>query len=155
MEKGNSFETFSGVIRVAPSTLYSWLEIYEDFLEAAQIGQSLSLLFWENLGLRGVQGQVEGFRDSTFAIYMRNRFKWDKHYSPLIPGAIGQEKTRKIDEGELRDDAQRLVEAIREGESPLDDILPPEPIGVQSPTHDEREANPLVEIPLASGDSKR
>lgn len=58
MAGGLSFESFAGVIGVSKKTLYNWLDTKEnvDFLHAKERGTELCRLWWERLGIQGVQG---------------------------------------------------------------------------------------------------
>lgn len=58
MAGGFSFESFAGVIGVSKQTLYNWLDTkeYGDFVDAKSRGEELCRLWWERLGIQGVQG---------------------------------------------------------------------------------------------------
>ena len=56
MEQGLSFESFAGVVRCTKSTLYRWLNHNSDFSDAKHRGVQLCRLWWERLGIQGVQG---------------------------------------------------------------------------------------------------
>lgn len=56
MAAGYSFESFAALLDVAKQTLYNWTKDYEDFLDAKERGTEKSRLWWERLGIQGVQG---------------------------------------------------------------------------------------------------
>lgn len=56
MEGGLSFESFAGVVHCSTSTLQRWLEANPDFRSAKHLGVQRCRLWWERLGIQGVQG---------------------------------------------------------------------------------------------------
>lgn len=80
MRKGGSFKTFAGAIEVPYSTVKSWLKQHEEFKDARDIGEALSELFWDKLGMAGIMGKVKGFKEKTYLQFMQERFNWsEKH----------------------------------------------------------------------------
>ena len=78
LSKGYSKEAVAGQIGVSKQCLYEWVQEYEDFGDAVARGEAASCLFWEDLGLRGVQGQVKGFNATSWMFNMKNRFNWSE-----------------------------------------------------------------------------
>lgn len=93
MRQGFSFESFGGDLGVHKDTLFDWCNKHEDFMEAKRIGQTLSLKFWEELGMKGMmglpieiqlkdkQGNIKTITGKTFnpTIYnftMKNKHRW-------------------------------------------------------------------------------
>jgi hypothetical protein len=85
MEKGYSFESFAGTIRICKSTLYNWEKVNKDFAQAKAVGIDLSRLFWETQSIEGLYSEVEfnekGLKisekkiNATVLIFnMKNRF---------------------------------------------------------------------------------
>lgn len=72
--EGYSFESFAGIVGVSRATIYNWLEKYESFVEAKQVGESLSLLFWERVGIEGMFQSSRDFNSKLYMINFRNRF---------------------------------------------------------------------------------
>ena len=93
MKQGLSFESFGGVVHVAKQTLYSWLKAHPEFKEAKEIGDSMSLFFWEKLGLAATLGQVEHFNTGSWLFNVRNRFGWKTLYQA---DRVTKEKQVKI-----------------------------------------------------------
>jgi len=56
MAEGLSFEAFAGHIGVTRRTLYNWLEQYESFQEARELGLAKCRDWWERLGLKIAEG---------------------------------------------------------------------------------------------------
>lgn len=56
MAQGFSFESFAGVVGVSKQTLYNWAEAHAEFLDAKERGTEQCRLWWEDLGIEGVQG---------------------------------------------------------------------------------------------------
>lgn len=56
MGEGLSFESFAGVVNVSKQTLYNWAEAHAEFLDAKERGVEKCRLWWERLGIQGVQG---------------------------------------------------------------------------------------------------
>lgn len=47
MSKGQSFNSFAGVIKVTIPTIKRWEELHEEFATARELGEALSLTYWE------------------------------------------------------------------------------------------------------------
>ena len=76
MEKGFSFNSFAGIIRVNTDTLAEWRNKHKSFSDAQKLGRALSSLFWEKMGMAGAAGRVPGFNAATWIFNMKNRFGW-------------------------------------------------------------------------------
>ena len=87
-KKGYSLKSFGATIGVHPATVFRWLSdkddegkpLYPEFIEAREIANSYGLLFYENIGLRGVRGfkadDMPGFNVTAWIFIMKNRFNW-------------------------------------------------------------------------------
>lgn len=58
MKEGGSFPAFAGVVGVSIQTVYDWTENNAEFLEAKKRGEAANLLFFENIALGGITGQM-------------------------------------------------------------------------------------------------
>jgi hypothetical protein len=76
MTKGLSFESFAAECGVHFDTLYEWVKKNPEFSEAKKIGTSLSLKFWEKIGMDGVKGDLKNFNVAGWIFNMKNRFRW-------------------------------------------------------------------------------
>ncbi len=76
MASGLSMESFAGTLRVSRDSLYEWRKKHPRFSDSIKIGQDLSLLFWEKLGLAGSTGRIKGFNPATYIFTMKNKHRW-------------------------------------------------------------------------------
>ena len=76
MEGGLSIEAFAGVVSVARSTLYEWVNTYPEFKAAKEQGYCKSLLFWEKMGRSGAAGKIINFNAASYIFNKKNRFGW-------------------------------------------------------------------------------
>lgn len=85
-KEGLSFESFGGVIGVSKQTLYDWEKANPEFLDAKNVGEAASRLYWEKVGRDGLHAEtikdgdgmtVNRSINATIWIFnMKNRFKW-------------------------------------------------------------------------------
>ncbi len=100
MAQGYSKEAVAGALRICKDTFYRWQKRHPAFGEAVRDGETLSLMWWENLGHQAMRGEVPGFNSAVWIFSMKNLHGWrDK-----------QELTGK-------DDAPLQVNIIRHGRS--------------------------------------
>jgi transposase-like protein len=81
MKQGYSFESYAGVVGVARSTLYNWLEQYPAFAEAKEIGESYSLYHYEKILMQSMHNDDEGrngFNMTSLIFNMCNRHGWNR-----------------------------------------------------------------------------
>lgn len=78
MAKGFSFEAFAGKIQTHKDTLYEWCKVHKDFSDAKSLGLSRALVFWEEIGIRGLWNEEGGPKLNTanYIFQLKNRFKW-------------------------------------------------------------------------------
>lgn len=101
LSKGYSKEALAGNLGVSKQCLYEWVQTYDDFGDAVERGVSASQFFWEDLGMRGTQGQVKGFNATAWMFNMKNRFGWaEKTDSAISHGLITFVETSYIDTAE-------------------------------------------------------
>lgn len=152
MGRGNHFESFAGVVEVATSTIYQWTYDYPEFSEAAHIGRAKCLLFWDNLGVRAAQGQVEGFPQAHYQLQMKNRFGWGGfEYQERLQAAGLLPKEREVTpevEVNLDDRARQLEGALRQRRERAKGVLSPDSLRPESDTKVERLANELGPVPV-------
>lgn len=91
MKAGLSYESFAGLIGVNKTTLYEWEKKHEAFSNAKKQGESLSLLWWEKIGIAAMLGQpvsapdgrtvsMKDFNATMWIFAMKNRHGWrDRH----------------------------------------------------------------------------
>ena len=76
MAKGFSKEATAAHLDISKETLYDWGKNIPEFSDAIRKGELKSLLFWENIGMDGMTGQIPGFGPSIWVFNMKNRHKW-------------------------------------------------------------------------------
>lgn len=88
MGSGYSFESFAGLIGVARSTIYEWVDSKPEFSDAKKSAFEASRLWWERQGIEGLHNTTD-YDDSgkpikskainaTLWIFnMKNRFRED------------------------------------------------------------------------------
>lgn len=59
MAQGFSFRSFGAVVECGRSTLYDWVNEYEDFKNAKKIGEEKALQYYENLLKRKQEGDKD------------------------------------------------------------------------------------------------
>jgi len=78
MAEGYSFESFGGIIEVSEDTLYEWAKVHEKFSDSKKIGTQKSMIWWEQMGRKGMINEIPFFNDRIWRLNMINRFrsKW-------------------------------------------------------------------------------
>ena len=115
LSDGLSLDACAGLIGVARSTIYEWLEAHPEFSDAVKAGQAKSVLFWERKLLR-VAEKGGGPGTATAVIFgLKNRAPqaWrDKvdHEHSTPPGAPLQ---HAVTHG-VTDDLAAVVRSVRE-----------------------------------------
>lgn len=75
MHAGFSYEAFAGSIGVCWDTLYEWEKVHPEFSEAKRYGIAKGMMTWEQIGMDGCTGKIQGFNASTWIFNMKNRFR--------------------------------------------------------------------------------
>lgn len=83
MEKGGTFESFAAKIRHSKQTLYNWLKVYPDFVDAKNIGEGLSLQFYLNLGNMIATGQLRRLK-SEKPLIIDGKVQYDANGNVLM-----------------------------------------------------------------------
>ncbi len=76
MEQGLSKEAAAAKLGISERSFYYWQEENEEFLQAVKEGERRSLLWWEEKGIEGMTGKIQGFNATTWIFNMKNRHKW-------------------------------------------------------------------------------
>jgi len=77
LSEGKSLAAVCVAIGVARSTLYEWRDKYPDFKKAIEMGLQHAQLRFEELGLKGMSGEIKNFAGSSWIFTMKNRFRDD------------------------------------------------------------------------------
>lgn len=89
MRKGYSFDTFGAEVFCGTSTLYRWVEQYQDFRDAKEIGTRLSHEWWERQGQKGLNIGPKSFHGQVWSITMKNRFGYRDKQEVQLTGPDG------------------------------------------------------------------
>ncbi len=78
MCKGYSFESFAADLDTCKQTLYTWLEVHPEFLDAKKLATAKSMKWWEGQGVKGLWTEEGGAKLNTgvYVFNMKNRFGW-------------------------------------------------------------------------------
>lgn len=63
-------------------TWYRWQKEYPEFKESVEYAELISQAFYEDLGLKAVQGKIKDFSATTYALLMNNKFGKDYKRNP-------------------------------------------------------------------------
>jgi hypothetical protein len=77
MAEGYSFKSFGGIISVVEDTLHEWVKVHPKFSESKNIGTLKSMVFWEQVGRKGMMNDIPFFNDRIWRLNMINRFRND------------------------------------------------------------------------------
>lgn len=73
---GSSITKVAAVkLGIARSTYYQWKENYPEFKKACEIGENLSECAMEDIGQRGMNGEIANYNATTYIFTMKNRFR--------------------------------------------------------------------------------
>lgn len=84
MSVGGSYETFGAYLgekygsemMVSKQTLYDWEKKHPEFLDSKKRGFACSQLFYEQVGIKGMMGEIKKFNVTAWIFNMKNRFGW-------------------------------------------------------------------------------
>lgn len=93
MSEGLSFESFAGLIGVARSTLYDWVDTIPEFAAAKEEAWARSLLHWERVGKEGMfmGGKDNPFNATVWVFSMKNKFSWSDRVEQKVEGKMSLE----------------------------------------------------------------
>ena len=98
---GKSLAAVCVAIGCARSTLYEWRNTYPEFKKALDLGLQQSQAVLEDLGMRGMEGEIKSFAGSPWIFTMKNRFRED--YAAEAELLIGQNDRMRAEIKELRE----------------------------------------------------
>jgi len=67
MAEGGSFCSFGGVVRATEPTLYNWADAHPQFQEAKDLGELLSLKFYEDIAKASMTGSLRRIAQEEYA----------------------------------------------------------------------------------------
>lgn len=62
---------------ISKDTWYRWKDEIPEFKEAIEKAKLISQVYWEELGHRGIKGEVKFFNAPTYALMMQSKFEED------------------------------------------------------------------------------
>lgn len=74
---GRSLAAVCAHMNIARSTLYEWRDNHPAFKSAIDRGLQKSQAYWEEMGMDGVNGEIDKFGATTWIFTMKNRFRDD------------------------------------------------------------------------------
>jgi len=101
MAQGYSFHSFGSVINVSASVMRDWKATYEEFEQAAQIGEVKSVCFWEKVlieqatGITSLKGNAK-----LIELVMKCRFLWAEKQHIELTGAL-ETQLRQLSDQQL------------------------------------------------------
>ena len=122
MKQGKSFNTFSAVVDVHPSTIKRWLDEFPEFKECYEIGQRKALLFWEEQLAQGAMGETKA-NASLMIFKLKNEF--GDFYKDKQEVEVNKATTIVIQTGIPRGLEQNVIETIEHKPSrfiPLEEL---------------------------------
>ncbi len=104
MGKGGSKESFGAYLYksykdrdllVSKVTVYNWVKLFPEFMNAMEGATALSRMFWENLGTQGTMGNLRRIKSKTPILTNDGKQAYDEHGRPLEkidyePATFGQ-----------------------------------------------------------------
>lgn len=113
MAKGESFNSFAGLIGVPIKILDKWIEQYEGFKEAYEIGEAVSLGHWEKLAKLQATGLIKGSAPMIQYI-MNNRFgdKYKQKQEIGVSSDVVYQFDTGIQRGSGEDDDETRAELL-------------------------------------------
>lgn len=114
MASGLSKEASAAKVGISEDCFYRWIRENAEFKGAVKEGTRRNLLFWEDLGRRGVAGEIQGFNAVTWIFNMKNRFRenWRDKYENEHYGKGGGAIQSEVNVKGLSDAALQQLESI-------------------------------------------
>lgn len=85
MKSGHSFASFGAIAKVPRSTLLDWVDKYEEFRAAKEVGRSYQLKKMEELGFESLKGDLPNGKPAPWIFMMKNFFGWSDNPDRQIP----------------------------------------------------------------------
>lgn len=76
-ESGGTLAAMAEACDIHRETLNEWLKIHPEFSDAVKRGLQKAQVLWEEKGMKGAFGELDGFNATGFIFNMKNRFKDD------------------------------------------------------------------------------
>lgn len=76
MRGGMSRKALAGELGASYRSIGNWEKEHPEFAKALEEGKDASLHYWEQQGIKGMNGQIKGFQAAVWIFNMKNRFGW-------------------------------------------------------------------------------
>lgn len=80
MNNGATPTQIAACLHVSKQDLHNWLmnpdEKFDGLRREVELGLTAAEAYWEKKGQQAILGQLKTFRESTYKLFMQNRFKW-------------------------------------------------------------------------------
>lgn len=77
LSRGKSLAAVCVAIGVCRKTLYNWRDTHPDFADALNFGLQKAQEKWEEIGEKGIEGEIKNFQGSPWMFTMKSRFRAD------------------------------------------------------------------------------
>lgn len=93
MRSGGSFAAFASIAEVARQTLHTWVNVYPEFKDAKDLGESHALLWWERQSMSALWTDKNGdvFNNTVWVFTMKNRFGWRDKIEQDVAASVSVE----------------------------------------------------------------
>ncbi len=77
LSSGESVAAVCSEIGIGRTAYYDWIKLHPDFAKAVSEGKETAQRVWENIGRKGIVGELEKFSATPWMFVMKSRFKDD------------------------------------------------------------------------------
>jgi transposase len=102
LSAGKSLAAVCAQIGICRETLTNWKNAHPDFNAAMRFGVQKCQVYWEDMGMDGIQGNIEKFGASPWIFSMKNRFREDYKEEKEDKSDTAVSVLEKIISGELK-----------------------------------------------------
>lgn len=78
MSQGYSQKATAALLGITESTFNEWLNQYDEFRAAVDLGKGLCHVWWEQAGMDGMKGKIKNFNSSVWSLNVKNRFGYSE-----------------------------------------------------------------------------
>ena len=83
-------------IGISRPTLYDWVSAHDEFADAVNMGMQRAQAYWEDIGEKGVTGEIERFSATPWIFTMKNRFRDDYQEDKLENKSVSDSIVEKL-----------------------------------------------------------
>jgi hypothetical protein len=131
MSQGKTPTQIAASLHISKQDLIDWLSnpepLYDELRREVEVGMTAAEAYWEEKGQLAIEGKIRFFRETTYKLFMENRFKWNtekpdtpiKSPEQMLTDDILDDKIKK--HIEAYNDISRLAQAP-DGERAADNL---------------------------------